>query len=740
MRQRLAKILLLAILTGCAFSDGNEFPVRVYISSRQQLKQVKEIVSYIEDYSPFTGEMKIYTDDDGLHKLEMLGYNPVQLVDTSAQNAEYSITHPGEVLYHDYSELTIWAHTIAESFPTIVRLDSLGPSVEGRWLWALNITDNPELDEAEPCFVYISTMHGDEPVGTELLIWLCDSLTQRYGSDARLTRIVDSLNLSVVPMINPDSNAYARRTNANYIDLNRNFPVPDGVIGEDGTFSTEPETDAMMDFLLQRAKCWTANFHTGAVCVNYPWDFDTVRSSENELLINRSLAYSSRNPTMYYGAFPQGITNGFDWYEVDGSMQDWDYHTSGTPHLTIELNDVKWPPDTELPDIWADNYDAMVHLMELALSGIHGFVVDSLTGEPVSAQIWFDQMRIRITNEMPLGDFHKQVLSGNYSITVVADGYYPKRITDIYIPHDSASIWLTVQLARADTVFFSDLEENDGGLYTVSFDWYQNWEWGAPSFSSGSGPGYIPSGSKLWATNLEGNYSDSSQSRLVLDIDLTGKTKAALVYDEWYRFQGVNWSSSSPVAHDGGQIRIATSTDTSIVRPTYGYNCVASEWNTLIPEGDSLLADDEPGTPWHRTVVFLDEFCGQNISILWDFGSSTRNTQLGWYIDDIAVLSPGSSLAVQTKARNSPQRTSISISPNPFNSKCEIAIGGGFAGDRGTVQISDLSGRTVRKFTITPGVTTRVDWDASLLPSGVYFITLQNSRGKCDVKKAVLIR
>ena len=42
---------------------------------------------------------------------------------------------------------------------------SLGRSVKGTQLYALEISDQPSVDEAEPYWVYIANMHGNEISG-----------------------------------------------------------------------------------------------------------------------------------------------------------------------------------------------------------------------------------------------------------------------------------------------------------------------------------------------------------------------------------------------------------------------------------------------------------------------------------------------------------------------------------------------------------------------------------------------
>jgi len=723
------KYLTIFLLTLAVW--GEEYPVRFFVNSKKDFVRARKAVRYVEDYIPATGFVKAYVDDEGFVLLEMAGFSPVRLVDTSAVNAAYALAHPKEVLYHSYDELSDWAHSLAGAYPEIVALDSIGPTVDGRWIWVLNITDNPGVEENEPEFVYISTMHGDEPVGTELLIWLCDSLTQKYGDDPRITRVVDSVSLWVVPMMNPDGNVRAQRYNANDVDLNRNFPVPDGTVGNDGTYALQPETRAMMDFLSGRHPSMAANFHTGAVVVNYPWDFDTVRAPDDSLLKVRCRDYASLNPAMDTSSyFPGGITNGYDWYEVNGSMQDWHYHEFNVPHLTIELNDVKWPPDTALPRIWEENYEAMLRQIELSLTGIHGVVIDSLTGEPLAAYVWINQIKRWTATDPALGDFHRELLAGTYSLTVVAEGYCPKVVEGITLPTDTSRVNLVIRLVPADTVYFSDFESDSGGLSAQGFEFYQDWEWGVPDTGNMLPPS-VPSGNRLWATSLDGNYSDSSQSRLVLDVDLTGVAGAWLVYDEWYRFQPVNWGSADTVAHDGGRILVVAGSETTQVAPPWGYYLTSSEYNWLIAEGDSIFADDEPGTPWHICAIPLGSFSGEEIALLWDFGSSNRNTAPGWYIDNVSVVFPRTSIGL-VQRRDVPKDINLRVYPNPFNDACVIQIPSGVNGVF-RVGIYDIRGNIVADFEIS-GKEKFVWRPPHNVSGGVYLVRV------CGQKGAVLMR
>ena len=91
---------------------------------------------------------------------------------------------------------------------------------------------------------------------------------------------MDTAEISICPLANPDGVYYggnqtvdeAIRYNINGIDLNRNYPDSGYGPHPDGDTIWEPETAAMMGFMKQHNFSLSANFHSGASLVNYPWD------------------------------------------------------------------------------------------------------------------------------------------------------------------------------------------------------------------------------------------------------------------------------------------------------------------------------------------------------------------------------------------------------------------------------------------------------------------------------------
>ena len=77
-----------------------------------------------------------------------------------------------------------------------------------------------------------SQMHGDEPTATAALVDVFDYL-QRHKQDPVVQRILSSLTLYVVPMLNPDGAERFQRRNAQGIDVNRDalsLQTPEGRI------------------------------------------------------------------------------------------------------------------------------------------------------------------------------------------------------------------------------------------------------------------------------------------------------------------------------------------------------------------------------------------------------------------------------------------------------------------------------------------------------------------------------
>ncbi|PIE31775.1 MAG: carboxypeptidase [Ilumatobacter coccineus] len=113
--------------------------------------------------------------------------------------------------YPRYDELTSWLDGFADAFPNLVRKTSIGQSYEGREIWLLTITNYDSGDPSDKPAVWIDgNIHATEVTASMALVHLIDHLTSGYGTDAQITRALDTRTFYVVPRVNPDGAELAR--------------------------------------------------------------------------------------------------------------------------------------------------------------------------------------------------------------------------------------------------------------------------------------------------------------------------------------------------------------------------------------------------------------------------------------------------------------------------------------------------------------------------------------------------
>src|SRR5689334_13222537 len=106
-------------------------------------------------------------------EIEQIGTDSVEILATPQQRERVAALgfalrpstdvldfHLGDEDYHTYDELTAEIHEVAVAYPGIVEIFSIGRSYEGRELWAAKISDNVQIDEAEPEALFIGHYHA----------------------------------------------------------------------------------------------------------------------------------------------------------------------------------------------------------------------------------------------------------------------------------------------------------------------------------------------------------------------------------------------------------------------------------------------------------------------------------------------------------------------------------------------------------------------------------------------------
>jgi hypothetical protein len=140
---------------------------------------------------------------------------------------------------YDYRELTEQLRKLAEAHREIVRIASIGQSVEGRDIWCVTI-NNPKTgaDDIKPAMYVDGNIHGNEVQAAEVALYLVWYLTEQYGRNPALTRLVDERAFYIVPTVNPDGRDYwfhgPNTTHSSRSGKRPHDDDRDGLVDEDG--------------------------------------------------------------------------------------------------------------------------------------------------------------------------------------------------------------------------------------------------------------------------------------------------------------------------------------------------------------------------------------------------------------------------------------------------------------------------------------------------------------------------
>lgn len=105
--------------------------------------------------------------------------------------------------FYLHRELTELLQTFVHEFPGVAVVESIGKSHEGRDIWALTIT-GPGNHLEKPGFLVDGNIHGTEVTASTAALYFAWTLLSGYGTDTRITRLVDDTAIYIIPVVSPD--------------------------------------------------------------------------------------------------------------------------------------------------------------------------------------------------------------------------------------------------------------------------------------------------------------------------------------------------------------------------------------------------------------------------------------------------------------------------------------------------------------------------------------------------------
>ena len=308
--------------------------------------------------------------------------------------------------YHTYAEMVAELDQAVADHPGIVQKFSIGQSYKGREIWAAKISDNVATDEPEPEVLIDALHHAREHLTVEQALAVMRWMTDDYGTDDTVTRLVDRRETFIVFMVNPDGGEYDLTgdpyrgwrknrqpnsgTTAVGTDLNRNYDYRWACCGgSSGSKSSAtyrgakpfsaPETRAIRDFVKSRVvngrQQITAaiTLHTAGEQILWPYGYtradvpSDMTADDHAALVALGRKMAAKNG--YHAMQSSSL------YITDGDEIDWAYGRYRIFMYTFELypshDDVStiarfYPPDEVIGRETERNRSAILYLIDQA--------------------------------------------------------------------------------------------------------------------------------------------------------------------------------------------------------------------------------------------------------------------------------------------------------------------------------------------------------------------------------------
>jgi hypothetical protein len=287
---------------------------------------------------------------------------------TQAQRAALQAAG-GYTVYRSYDEpggIRDQLYQIAQRNASIVKLEVIGHTVEGREIIALKVTKNARTtaDGARPDVLYMGTVHAREWIGTEVVRRELNYFVSNYGKNAGVTNLVNTRELWFMPVANPDGYQYTfdherlwrknlrdndgdgQTTIADGVDLNRNYDImwnydDEGSSSQISSLTyrgpsaaSEPETQAHQAFIDRLKFKFLVTYHSYGPLLLYPYGWQIQRPSADDPLF---VAYTGTDANPAVAGFDPGVAA--DLYTTNGTTDDYSYSKTGALSWTPELEE-----------------------------------------------------------------------------------------------------------------------------------------------------------------------------------------------------------------------------------------------------------------------------------------------------------------------------------------------------------------------------------------------------------------
>lgn len=536
---------------------------------------------------------------------------------------------------------------------------SIGTSNEGRTIWAVKVTLNPDAPNTRPQVWYHSLIHAREPESMEHLIYYIYWLLENYNSDPLAKYILENRELYFTPVLNPDGYVYNETTNPNGggmwrknrrnngssygIDLNRNYGIFQFWNSSNGGSSTspssdtyrgtspfsEPETMAAMNFISSKNIQAVMGAHTYGNYIIKPWAWQDPTPTPDNNKFNEYLKDMSE-----YNKYTTGTPYQTVGYYVRGCADDFYYNDSAhSGHKIIAVtpetgNTGFWPAQADIIPfaqemLYPDQYfsmlagafvfnDSLYLNKSVYTAGESGTLKIKimnkglLTAQNVkivcTSSSYYLNVPITFYNIASLNSFAKDSLTFGFTISNAVPQNSAIPLTLKIYQEDSSEVFSETKyiITGSGVTIFADSAENGFSKWTTNQGW-------AVTTSQSHSP------TRSFTDSPSGNYLNNANNSMTLNMPIDISSSPVVKLNFWHRY-------ATESGYDYCNVEVSSNNGTS--------------WQKVIFYDGTL-------STWTQQSLDITSFANASsqMKIRFTLKADVGVVADGWYIDDIKLTS-----------------------------------------------------------------------------------------------------
>jgi hypothetical protein len=694
--------------------------------------------------------------------------------------------------YLTFNEIVAELDEMKSLYPNLITTKaSIGTTAEGRSIWMVKISDNPDTDETlEEGVLYTGLHHAREPMSMMNLIYYMWYILGAYNTNPEMACLINNRELYFIPCANPDGYVYNQTTNPSGggfwrknrrnngdgtygVDLNRNYeyqwgydntgssPTTNSETYRGPSAGSEPEVVAIRNFVNATQLSFALNNHSYANKLLKPFDYNNS-NTPIETHYNKVAELLTYENSYLYG-------KSFDLlgYYANGTTIDWLYGAkniiSFTPEIGSEI-DGFWPTQDKIIPSSEGNLD--LHISAAWASGryirpsianntyVSGFSYNlpvlvtnysNTIGTTETVQLSFSDSRIQ--------SYDNSVISANglgadATITVNKNVTFNSNAT-------AGPVTGNFVITNSEGCTYSlpfTFQYSPDGCFPISSSWTAT-DIGSPGLTGsscfqtgtytvkGSGTGLQTTSDKYHYMRLATTRSVYEIRAQVLSVQNTGtNARAGITISESFAAGSRRVTLLINPANNSIQFQARSSTNGSVSTTNVNNQGTVPKWLRIVKSsGNNWQAYySTNGTSWtyiNKYKVTLPTNLYAGLAVTSGSSSSlhtaTFNNLTVFYTGGTVTRSAGNTL-LDAEADTKPEK--FSFFPNPSNGVLEVRMP--VSNNKQTVTVFDINGRMI----LTENMTSNYKrFDVSNLSNGLYFIRykdgIKEEYGKFIIRK-----